>query len=380
METNQKIPLVKGFTTYKIIIPSKVERIIRFLCERIWDTEWSGVLFYTPSGTFEDGTLEIRCEDILPMDVGTTTYTEFNMSPDVISYMAQKPELLDCKTGLIHSHNNMSTFFSGTDLNTLQEEGTDKNHFVSLIVNNAGKYTAAITRRIKYTSQRNFSYEGFNGLVDNNNQEIIEGEEIQYFNLEIVFEEESDSQMQEIADRISEIKKTKEKAKSVAASTSSATTYYKYDPLNEYDWNLPWKDREPTLFDNKATTPYSFDTTEKNKSVDDMAESIVNQLLSGDVTCTKLDTAHRNILLNDMVRAFDKRFGKDDKELMMFEYWATDFIEFLTWYSIDESDENATVTSDTLIEAVIEKLEKLYIKNKYIDKYIEILTNYGAKF
>lgn len=102
METNQKIPLVKGFTTYKIIIPSKVERLIRFLCERVWDTEWSGVLFYTPSGTFEDGTLEIRCEDILPMDVGTTTYTEFNMSPDVISYMAQKPELLDCKTGLIH--------------------------------------------------------------------------------------------------------------------------------------------------------------------------------------------------------------------------------------------------------------------------------------
>jgi len=274
----------------------------------------------------------------------------------------------------------MSTFLSGTDLATLQEEGSERNHFVSLIVNNAGKYTAAITRRIKYTSQRNFSYEGFNGLVDNNNQEIIEGEEIQYFNLEIVFEEESDPQMQEIADRISEIKKAKEKAKSVAASTSSATPYYKYDPLNEYDWNLPWKDREPTLFDNKATTPYSFDTTEKNKSVDDMAESIVNQLLSGDVTCTKLDTAHRNILLNDMVRAFDKRFGKDDKELMMFEYWATDFIEFLTWYSIDESDEDATVTSDALIEAVIEKLEKLYTKNKYIDKYIEILTNYGAKF
>lgn len=273
----------------------------------------------------------------------------------------------------------MSTFFSGTDLNTLQEEGTDKNHFVSLIVNNAGKYTAAITRKIKYTSQRNFSYEGFNGLVDNNNQEIIEGEEIQYFNLEIVFEEESDSQMQEIADRISEIKKAKEKTKSEAIPISSVTNY-RYTPQDEYDWNLPWKDREPTLFDNKTTTHYSFDVAEKDKSVDDMAESIVNQLLSGDVTCTKLDTAHKNILLNDMVKSFDKRFGKDDKELMMFEYWATDFIEFLTWYSIDESDEDATVTSDALIEAVIEKLEKLYTKNKYIDKYIEILTNYGAKF
>ena len=37
------------------------------------------------------------------------------------------------------------TFFSGTDLNTLQEEGSDMNNFLSLIVNNAGQYTAAIT-------------------------------------------------------------------------------------------------------------------------------------------------------------------------------------------------------------------------------------------
>lgn len=95
-------PLVKQSSTYKIIIPDKVERMIRFLCEKVWNTEWSGVLFYTPTGTFEDDNLEIHCVDILPMDIGSTTYTEFAMSPDVISYMAQKPELLDCKMGLIH--------------------------------------------------------------------------------------------------------------------------------------------------------------------------------------------------------------------------------------------------------------------------------------
>lgn len=106
--TKEKIALVKKSTTYKIVIPAKVERLIRFLCERVWDTEWSGVLFYNPVGNFEDGSLEIHCVDILPMDIGTTTYTEFDMSPDVISYMAQNPELLDCKMGLIHSHNNMS--------------------------------------------------------------------------------------------------------------------------------------------------------------------------------------------------------------------------------------------------------------------------------
>ena len=41
----------------------------------------------------------------------------------------------------------MATFFSGTDTSTLLDEGKDRNHFVSLIVNNAGTYTAAITRK-----------------------------------------------------------------------------------------------------------------------------------------------------------------------------------------------------------------------------------------
>ena len=42
----------------------------------------------------------------------------------------------------------MATFFSGTDTDTLREEGNKRNHFVSLIVNNAGTYTAGITRKV----------------------------------------------------------------------------------------------------------------------------------------------------------------------------------------------------------------------------------------
>ena len=57
--------------------------------------------------------------------------------------------MLGCCTGLIHSHHNMQTFFSGTDRNTLLKEGTDCNNFLSLIVNNKGIYTAAITRRVE---------------------------------------------------------------------------------------------------------------------------------------------------------------------------------------------------------------------------------------
>lgn len=98
----KELSLVKRGDTYSIVIPEDVENKIRFLCSKISDIEWSGVLFYKPSGTFEDDTLSIRCIDIFPMDIGSAGYTEFDMSPDVISYMAQNPELLECQTGLIH--------------------------------------------------------------------------------------------------------------------------------------------------------------------------------------------------------------------------------------------------------------------------------------
>lgn len=388
METTitKKIPMAKGSTSYKIIIPDKVERLIRFLCERVWDTEWSGVLFYTPTGAFEDGTLEIRCEDILPMDVGTTTYTEFNMSPDVISYMAQKPELLDCKTGLIHSHNNMSTFFSGTDLNTLQEEGSERNHFVSLIVNNAGKYTAAITRKIKYTSVREFSYESFNGIVSNGNKETLEGEEIEYFNLDIVFEESSDNQMQEIASRIAEIKKAKQKtipATATKATTVNLSSYYGY-PRRDNDilGYVPPK-KQPTLFDDDSFWETNYKDDKKEVSYKDLkkaelVESIVCQLITGDVTRMKLKENSLITEIREAEKAFEKRFGKGDEGMLQFEYWATDFIEFLTWYSIDDTDGESS--AEDIVECVIESLEKLPVKNKYIDRYLEILNSYVTKF
>lgn len=101
---NQKAHLVKksGTYNYNIIIPKEVERKIRFICKKSWETEWSGVLFFEYNGTFEDNDLSIICNDILVLDVGSSAYTEFNMSPKVISYMTENPFLLDCQMALVH--------------------------------------------------------------------------------------------------------------------------------------------------------------------------------------------------------------------------------------------------------------------------------------
>ena len=140
---------------YSIFIPKKVENKFRTLCSLSPDLEWSGVLFYKIEGSFAEKRIKVICEDFLLMDQGTAGATEINFNtPEVAGYMAQNMELLDCYQGLCHSHNVMATFFSGTDTATLKQEGWNMNNFVSLIVNNAGEYTAGITRKVKYAVER----------------------------------------------------------------------------------------------------------------------------------------------------------------------------------------------------------------------------------
>lgn len=187
---------MKGSSIYKFIVPENVEEKIRYLLRKFPSTEWSGVLFVTHQGTFENNDLVITCKDIYPMDLGNATFTEFTMNEDVAAYMSENIELFDCDLQLIHSHHQMSTQPSSTDLNTLKEEGNERNCFVSLIVNNAGKYYAAITRKVQTKSEVTVkklgtSYEFFGDgskeleHKDETTTKVIEKEVIEYFDLEV---------------------------------------------------------------------------------------------------------------------------------------------------------------------------------------------------
>ena len=390
-------PLVKQSSTYKIIIPDKVERMIRFLCEKVWNTEWSGVLFYTPTGTFEDDNLEIHCVDILPMDIGSTTYTEFAMSPDVISYMAQKPELLDCKMGLIHSHNNMSTFFSGTDTATLQEEGNERNHFVSLIVNNEGKYTAAITRKVEYTTVvKSISYEGFSGKVNLEEEEEYNDKEIEYFYLNVQIENPNDEVFTELSSRIDEIKKKKPQTSTFSPNTTYGYSYpTKTAPVvekpaviqptlfDDSDWDFPQKKNQTQKevvndwgnYWDKKLTPKTNKSNELVSKED--IEKIMNQLLTGSVTITKVDKDTKEKLIKTIDKRFSARFGDVPEGLAMFKYWATDFMEFLLWYSVDDPDADECFVTTEIADKVTDELSKLP-SSPFIDIYIDLLSHYAS--
>lgn len=382
-----------GTYNYKLIIPVEVERKIRFVCQKVWSTEWSGTLFFTHEGSFENNDLVIRCVDIYIMDIGTQAYTEFDMNPDVIAYMCENPELLDCQMGLIHSHNNMSTFFSGTDTATLREEGIDRNNFVSLIVNNAGTYTAAITRRVKSKQvKESVSYEFFgDGEKHDTKEYVSSADEIEWFYLKIEKEGENYS-FPDMAARLEEIKQAKaEKAKE--AQTPVYQGGYKPVIANSYGTkagpaNLVKKEADkpkvvqPTLFDNVDDLPFEdgYDIPYGHVSFDKVTlKSLVLQLITGSIIISNDSKIDITKWAKSMPTLYEKRFGKGKAGMDNFKIWAETYTEYLTWYITDEKLEelgfDETEICAICAHDMIEELTKLP-ENDYIKGYIDALQKY----
>lgn len=382
-----------GTYNYKLIIPAEVERKIRFACQKVWSTEWSGTLFFTHEGSFENNDLVIRCVDIYIMDIGTQAYTEFDMNPDVIAYMCENPELLDCQMGLIHSHNNMSTFFSGTDTATLKEEGRDRNNFVSLIVNNAGTYTAAITRRVKSKQvKESVSYEFFgDGEKHDTKEYVSDADEIEWFYLKIEKEGENYS-FPDMAARLEEIKQAKaERAKKVQSPVYQGG--YKPVIANSYGTkagpaNLVKKEADkakvtqPTLFDNVDDLPFEdgYDIPYGQVTFDKTTlKSLVLQLITGSIIISNDSKIDITKWSKSMPALYEKRFGKGKVGMDNFKMWAETYTEYLTWYITDEKLEelgfDETEICAICAHDMIEELTKLP-ENDYIKGYIDALQKY----
>lgn len=385
-----------GTYNYKLIIPAEVERKIRFACQNVWSTEWSGTLFFTHEGSFENNDLVIRCVDIYIMDIGTQAYTEFDMNPDVIAYMCKNPELLDCQMGLIHSHNNMSTFFSVTDTATLKEEGMDRNNFVSLIVNNAGTYTAAITRRVKSKQvKESVSYEFFgDGEKHDTKEYVSSADEIEWFYLKIEKEGENYS-FSDMAARLEEIKQAKAERAEKAKKAQTPVYQGGYNPViaNSYGTkagpaNLVKKEADkpkvvqPTLFDNADDLPFEegYDIPYGHVSFDKVTlKSLVLQLITGSIIISNDSKIDITKWAKSMPTLYEKRFGKGKVGMDNFKIWAETYTEYLIWYITDEKLEelgfDETEICAICAHDMIEELTKLP-ENDYIKGYIDALQKY----
>lgn len=323
--------LHKQPTSYKLIIPEKAALKIRYMCSKVPEVEWSGVLFYTYTGTF-DKDLIITITDFFPMDIGNKVYTEFQSSPEVVNYMLEN-DIIDHKIGLIHSHNDMSTFFSGTDLDTLKEEGNDCSNFVSLIVNNAGNYTAAITRKIDSTQKvlasniYNFFGDKSTPIEKTYTREVTI---IEYYMLDITIENSNlDNRIMELRDR------NKPKTESKPVINKPDIFGYLSDDDYEADWMLA-------------------------------------QLFTGNILATPENVNLEELNNGAINSSFDKRFMSIEE----YGLWAESFCDYLMseYLTACPNKGDSMQMQANMANRIIRRIKP---GNEYNNKLIEILKYYG---
>ena len=393
-ETKKALPpLIQKSATYKLIVPAKVEEKIRYLQRRYPSTEWSGVLFTTHSGSFENGDLVITCHDIYPMDLGTSTFTQYNMDETVASYIADNIELFDCDLQLVHSHHSMQAWFSGTDINTLREEGNERNCFVSLIVNNEGTYCAAVTRKIQSkaevtTKPLGTSYQFFGeGTVITEEDsspavtQVVDKEYIEYYMLDVE-RETVDNPLEYLDTRFEEIEKKKTEEKKSQIVTSYSTGNYWGDYKDDWSFST-WmsnkqdkpKVKEQFLFDDKTMKEMEV-SQEATVSVEEMHKCIVKML-----TCSLLINVEKfnmdSWIKQHMKAKYDELFAAPGT----FDEWSEFIVEFLISHYVDPSilEEDVydfDVFQSTVAEAMYSELSTYQGVNTYIDGYLDVISRY----
>lgn len=84
------------------------------------------------------------------MDIGSSSYTEFDWADPALLKFMKEHNLIRHMKMMIHSHHNMSAFFSGVDVAELHANTPNHNVYISLIVNNQMNNVA----RMAYIDER----------------------------------------------------------------------------------------------------------------------------------------------------------------------------------------------------------------------------------
>ena len=282
----------------------------------------------------------------------------------------------------------MATFFSGTDTNTLLAEGSDMNHFVSLIVNNAGKYTAGITRRakVKQTVNEEFSYPTWGDeRVRGNRTFTVEKECVQWFNLDIEIEGVSNDFEEEMLARIKEIRASKVVSKTPKylnqdyvdymksafqsrdmVSRAETANEVKAGPANMIERKEPV---QPSLFPDEVLIDYEHLH---------VSSEIVDWVVKQTITCSLIIPHDSNIDVEKWAKSMDSLYSKRFENEKEFEAFASNFVDYLISYTEDPEALNyldETEMGAVLAYQVREKLSKLP-RNKWLDIWMKMYDDY----
>jgi hypothetical protein len=259
-------------------MPIEVLHQIQYLCKFISKVEWSGALFYTTEGSIEKPeTFKITLKTILPLDMGSAAYTEYNLDERFMDFIEEDfEERCTWKLGHIHSHNSMAVFFSGTDMAELNDNAPAHNFYLSLIVNNAMDFLAKVAfigeakkdiKQVPYTAK---NVQGLDYIIEKQDFEV-NNQKLFIFDCDIYSDLQELSVTEDFVKQVAKImepKPVKTFPSSTKVTTPSSKGWSRQDQKEIKRWNDSFS--APTLFDD-WNTPY-IPQTELNKQFDDLVE------------------------------------------------------------------------------------------------------------
>jgi hypothetical protein len=358
-----------------LYIAPELQAQITYLCQQVWNEEWSGMLFYTTEGQFGDDNFKVTAKQLFLLDIGTATYTEYDPADqDLIKFMMANPDVLPMKKGHIHSHNNMEVFFSVTDDNELVDNCGFHNFYLSLIVNNKNEMCAKIAFKAKTKSENKVTLT----FLDENGKEKEknmlgnkEGENIYAYNCSII--KHTEAVEDSFKSRFQEVKK----------AITSKRTKGLFEPATQYevprskDWYNGQGWRQKGLFDETVRTYVNGHSKKKPKvetpfkpaKTDPKVHSLLTKLVSMDPLYEgSLHKALTN--LNRDLYPGDEEYHTVARDAMLPQYYY-DAVEkkALDFYMDVFSDDFNLRGFNSTMELCVELLEF------YEEEFPELVTN-----
>lgn len=173
-----------------------------FLCSQISNIEWCGSFFYNKEVTKEgeEVVLHITPKYIYLRDIGSHSYTEHEADPEY-SRAFSSAQMDGLSEGWIHSHHNMSVFFSEEDNKELRENTPLKLIYPSIIVGNKGDIICKVGLNLNSSSIK---------VADDSVIEIIE-KTVLMKEAQIFFEKAVPDELISLSKQIERIKEEKAK-------------------------------------------------------------------------------------------------------------------------------------------------------------------------
>ena len=269
--------------------------------------EWIGILFYKKINNATLETVDICYMGKGPENsmVANIDYSEFPELSSVLSnyVMNNADRIMDCYQGLIHSHIDMGTSPSGTDLAELTANNSNYNGtYLSVICNHKLEFTALLS--VEEEQPKNVTnYKWFGEIVT---REIETEKKINIYSIKTKFNNTDYSDITEALEVVN-------KARAFKLKASSQTSLWNDKSWNNKPWdNRSWNVEKKVTYLDELDEYFEFSTSNYADKIQ-ILNTYTKKGFDIDSFIKAVTPFNANQLLTDLKRFSHTQFYKDMK-------------------------------------------------------------------